>query len=91
MFPLLRHYCVLGTHRSLSRSSLQTSGRNHNLIAGWSAQCAASSETSVSDMNGARKDFALPDSLLRDARVLYCASPAMGHNKVRYSQSSVLL
>ncbi|CAM0950030.1 unnamed protein product [Alopecurus aequalis] len=89
MFPLLRHYCVLGTHRPLSGSSLQTSGRNHNLIGGWSPQCAASdSGTSVPDMNGARKDFALPDSLLRDTCVLYCASPAMGHNKESHPESN---
>jgi hypothetical protein len=86
MVPFLRHYRVFGTHSPL----LQTAGRNQNLNGGCSAQCAANgSGTSVSAGNGARKDFALPDSLLRDARVLYCASPAMGHNKVSYFQSSV--
>ncbi|CAM0950033.1 unnamed protein product [Alopecurus aequalis] len=39
-------------------------------------------------MNGARKDFALPDSLLRDTCVLYCASPAMGHNKESHPESN---
>jgi hypothetical protein len=88
MVPLVRHCCVFGTHHPL----IQTAGRNKNLNGGWSAQCAASdSGASASDMNGTQKDFALPDSLLRDARVLYCASPAMGHNKVSYFQSYVLL
>ncbi|KAM0824952.1 hypothetical protein ACQ4PT_069882 [Festuca glaucescens] len=85
MVPFLRHYRVFGTHRPL----LQTAGRNQNLNGGWSAQCVANgSGTSVSDGNGARKDSALPDSLLRDARVLYCASPAMGHNKESHPESN---
>uniref|UniRef100_A0ACD5XZC3 Uncharacterized protein n=1 Tax=Avena sativa TaxID=4498 RepID=A0ACD5XZC3_AVESA len=86
MVPLLRHYRVFGTNHPL----IQAAGRNQNLNGGcWSAQCAASdSGTSISDVNGARKDSALPDSLLRDARILYCASPAMGHNKESHPESN---
>ncbi|KAK1602482.1 hypothetical protein QYE76_002583 [Lolium multiflorum] len=85
MVPFLRHYRVFGTHRPL----MQTAGRNQNLNGGWSAQCAANgSGTSVSDGNGAWKDSALPDSLLCDARVLYCASPAMGHTKESHPESN---
>ncbi|VAI29321.1 unnamed protein product [Triticum turgidum subsp. durum] len=90
VFPLLRQYCVYGTHDSLTWSSLQTTRRKQNLNGGrWSAQCATSHDgASVSHVNGAPKDSPLPDSLLRDARILYCASPAMGHNKEAHPESN---
>jgi len=87
VFPLLRQYRLYGTHHPLTWSSLQTTGRKHNLNGGRSAQCAASHDgASVSHVNGAPKDSPLLDSLLRHARILYCASPAMGHNKASYLQ-----
>ncbi|XP_037440175.1 histone deacetylase 14-like isoform X3 [Triticum dicoccoides] len=90
VFPLLRQYCVYGTHDSLTWSSLQTTRRKQNLNGGrWSAQCATSHDgASVSHVNGAPKDSPLPDSLLRDARILYCASPPMGHNKEAHPESN---
>ncbi|KAF7071387.1 hypothetical protein CFC21_076715 [Triticum aestivum] len=89
VFPLLRQYRVYGTHHSLTWSSLQTTGRKQNLNGGRSAQCATShGGASVSHANGAPKDSPLPDSLLRDARILYCASPAMGHNKEAHPESN---
>ncbi|KQJ91981.1 histone deacetylase 14 isoform X2 [Brachypodium distachyon] len=89
MLPFLRHYCVFGSHHPLTWSGLQTTERKHNQNGGWIAQCAASGNgPSVSDINGAQKDFALPDSLLCNARILYCASPAMGHNKESHPESN---
>lgn len=89
VFPLLRQYRVYGTHHSLTWSSLQTTGRKQNLNGGRPAQCATSHDgASISHANGAPKDSPLPDSLLRDARILYCASPAMGHNKEAHPESN---
>lgn len=90
MLPLLRNYRVFGSHHpSTCRNILQTSRRKQSQNGGWIAQCSASDdETPVSDTNGAQKDFPLPDSLLRDARILYCASPAMGHNKEAHPESN---
>ncbi|KAM3273219.1 hypothetical protein ACQJBY_042907 [Aegilops geniculata] len=89
VFPLLRQYRVYGTHHSLTWSSLQTTGRKQNLNGGRSAHCVRSHDgASVSHANGAPKDSPLPDSLLRDARILYCASPAMGHNKEAHPESN---
>lgn len=83
ILPMLRHYCGFGSHHPLTWRSLQITGRKQKHNGCWIAYCLPSDNgTSISDTNGVRKDLALPDNLLRDAHILYCTSPAMGHNKV---------
>ncbi|WVZ88759.1 hypothetical protein U9M48_035236 [Paspalum notatum var. saurae] len=90
MFPLLRHYCVFGSHNPLTwRSILQTSERKQSEIRIWSAQCLANDDgASVSEKTNALNNLALPDNFLLDARILYCTSPALGHNKEAHPESN---
>ena len=85
MLPFLRHCCAFGSHNpSTWRSIFQTPGREQKHIRSWSAHCSANNEgASVLEKDNSQKKLALPDNSLIDARILYCTSPALGHNKVR--------
>ncbi|XP_006663891.1 histone deacetylase 14 isoform X2 [Oryza brachyantha] len=89
ILPMLRHPCVFGSHHPLTCRRFQINERNHKHNGCWTAYCLPSdNEVSIPEANGAKKDLALPDSLLRDARILYCTSPAMGHNKESHPESN---
>ncbi|OEL16222.1 Histone deacetylase 14 [Dichanthelium oligosanthes] len=92
MLPLLRHCCAFGSHHPLTwRSIFQTSEREqkHIPIRSWSAQCLANYEgASVSDKDNPLKKIAVPDNSLLDAHILYCTSPALGHNKEAHPESN---
>ncbi|KAG8093445.1 hypothetical protein GUJ93_ZPchr0012g20589 [Zizania palustris] len=86
---MLQRYCVFGSYHPLTRRRLHINGKQQKLNRHWIAYSSASdNETSTSDIHGGRKDLDLPDSLLHDARILYCASPAMGHNKESHPESN---
>ncbi|CAL5098033.1 unnamed protein product [Urochloa decumbens] len=90
MLPLLRHCCDFGSHHALTwRSIFQTSGREQKQIRSWSAQCSANHEgASVSEKDSPKTILAVPDNSLLDARILYCTSPALGHNKEAHPESN---
>jgi len=90
MLPLLRHCCAFGSHHpSTWRSIFQTPGREQKQIRSWSAQCSANNEgSSVAEKDNPQKKLALPDNSLLDARILYCTSPALGHNKEAHPESN---
>lgn len=84
MLPLLRHCCAFGTHHPLSWGSIfQTLGREQKQIRSWSAQCSSNYEgASVPEKDNPLKNLTIPVNSLLDACILYCTSPALGHNKV---------
>ncbi|CAN6339878.1 unnamed protein product [Urochloa humidicola] len=90
MLPLLRHCCSFGSYHALTwRSIFQTSGREHTQIRSWSAQCSANHEgASVSEKDSPKMILAVPDDSLLDARILFCTSPALGHNKEAHPESN---
>ncbi|GJN13629.1 hypothetical protein PR202_gb00354 [Eleusine coracana subsp. coracana] len=90
MLPLLRHYCVVGSHFPFSWSSmLQAYGRKQNQIKTLSAQCSVNHDgASVSEKTNAPKKLTLPEKSLLDACILYCTSPALGHNKEEHPESN---
>ncbi|CAN6330751.1 unnamed protein product [Urochloa humidicola] len=84
MLPLLRHCCSFGSYHALTwTSTFQTSRRS------WSAQCSANHEgASVSEKDSPKMILAVPDDSLLGARILYCTSPALGHNKEAHPESN---
>ncbi|RCV35961.1 hypothetical protein SETIT_7G281200v2 [Setaria italica] len=90
MLPLLKHCCAFGTHHLLTWGSIfQTSGREQKQIRSWSAQCSANYDrASVPEKDSPLKNLTLPDNSLLDARILYCTSPALGHNKEAHPESN---
>ncbi|KAG2615181.1 hypothetical protein PVAP13_3NG072600 [Panicum virgatum] len=90
MLPFLRHCCAFGSHNpSTWRSIFQTPGREQKHIRSWSAHCSANNEgASVLEKDNSQKKLALPDNSLIDARILYCTSPALGHNKEAHPESN---
>lgn len=83
MLPLFRHCCAFESHPLIWRSVFQTSRREQKQIRSWSAQCSADQyQSSISEKGNAPKNLAIPANSLLDARILYCTSPALGHNKV---------
>ncbi|KAK8449959.1 hypothetical protein SEVIR_7G292100v4 [Setaria viridis] len=90
MLPLLKHCCAFGTHHLLTWGSIfQTSGREQKQIRSWSAQCSANYDrASVPEKDSPLKNLTLHDNSLLDARILYCTSPALGHNKEAHPESN---
>ncbi|XP_021310987.1 histone deacetylase 14 isoform X2 [Sorghum bicolor] len=91
MSPLFRHCCAFGSHHPhplIWRSIFQTSGREQKQIRSWRAQCSANQDQASIEKSNAPKNLAIPDDSLLDARILYCTSPALGHNKEAHPESN---
>ncbi|XP_020405596.1 histone deacetylase 10 isoform X2 [Zea mays] len=91
MLPLFRHCCAFGSHHPhplIWRNIFQTSRREQKQIRSWDAQCSANQDQASIEKCNAPKNLPIPDNSLLDARILYCTSPALGHNKEAHPESN---
>lgn len=94
MLPLFRHCCAFGSHHPhplIWRNIFQTSRREQKQMRSWDAQCSANQDQASIEKCNAPKNLPIPDNSLLDARILYCTSPALGHNKVSNSGSCFIV